>query len=136
MQRHGNHTCRTWKGTGVDGIDVADKMVMTSGFSSAFSWSDSNGLSREMLHMTSNTPAEQSGKHSVNEVSPARKRNSTPFPIVYTSEVLESFSLFLYINPSPTKVFKVYVEKTPSVTGVTLCMSAEYTSIFLGLPDC
>lgn len=66
-----NHTCRMWKGTGDEGIALADKIVMTSGLSSAFSWSDINGLSREMLYMTSNTPDEQTGKRSVNEVSPS-----------------------------------------------------------------
>lgn len=49
---------------------MADKTVMTSGLSSAFSWSDIKGLSREMLHMTSNRPDEKTGKHSLNEVSP------------------------------------------------------------------
>lgn len=65
-----------WKGTGDEGIEVADKMVMTSGLSSALSWSDINGLSREMLHMTSNTPHEQTGKRSVNEVSPGSHKNN------------------------------------------------------------
>lgn len=63
-----------WKGTGEEGIDVADRIVMTSGLSSAFSRSDINGLSREMLHMTSYTPDEYSGKHSVTEVSPGCKK--------------------------------------------------------------
>lgn len=71
-----SHTCRIWKETGDEGIDVADRIVMTSGLSSAFSWSDINGLSREMLHMTSNTPEEQTGKHSVNEVLPGDEKNN------------------------------------------------------------
>lgn len=59
-----------WNGTGDEGIEVADKIVITSGLRSAFNWSDINGLSREMLQINSNTPDEQTGKLSVNEVSP------------------------------------------------------------------
>lgn len=55
---------------------MADKTVMTSGLSSAFSWSDIKGLSREMLHMTSNRPDEKTGKHSLNEVSPGSQKNN------------------------------------------------------------
>lgn len=70
------HTCRTWKGTGDEGIEVADKTVMTSGLSSALSWLDIRGLSREMWHMISNKPDESTGKRSATEVSPGRHRNN------------------------------------------------------------
>lgn len=70
------HTCRMWKGTGDEGSDVADRIVMTSGLSSAFSLSDINILFTVMLHMTSMTPAQQTGKRSVNEVSPRNQKNN------------------------------------------------------------
>lgn len=65
-----------WKGTGDEGIEEAEKIVMTSGLSSAFSWSDSSSLSREMLHRTSDTPANLSDNLSVNEVSPKSQKNN------------------------------------------------------------
>ncbi len=68
-----------WKGTAAEGIEVADTIVMTSGLRSAFSWSDINGLSRVILHITSNTPDEQTGKRSVNEVSPESQKNNKVF---------------------------------------------------------
>lgn len=49
-------------------------MVMASGLSSAVRRSDINGLSRQMLHRTSNTPLEAKLKHSVREVSPETKK--------------------------------------------------------------
>lgn len=49
---------------------MADKIVITSGLSSAFSWSDISGSSREMLKMISKTPEEQTGMFSVSEFSP------------------------------------------------------------------
>lgn len=65
-----------WKGTGDEGSDVADRIVMTNGLSSAFSLSDINILFTVMLHMTSMTPAQQTGKRSVNEVSPRNQKNN------------------------------------------------------------
>lgn len=65
-----------WKGTGDEGSDVADRTVMTSGLSSAFSSSDINILFTVMLHMTSMTPAQQTGKRSVSEVSPRNHKNN------------------------------------------------------------
>lgn len=49
---------------------MADRMVMASGLSSAFRWSDINGRSRETSHRTSNTPPEEKLKDSLSEVSP------------------------------------------------------------------
>lgn len=43
---------------------------MASGLSSALSWSDSNGLSRETLHKSSTTPEEAQRKDSLSQVSP------------------------------------------------------------------
>lgn len=60
------YTC----GGGGQGIDLADRMVMASGLSSAFSRSDINGRSREMRHMTSKTPLELKLKESASEASP------------------------------------------------------------------
>lgn len=65
-----------WEGTGDEGSDVADRIVMTNGLSSAFSLSDINILFTVMLHMTSMTPAQQTGKRSVNEVSPRNQKNN------------------------------------------------------------
>lgn len=47
---------------------------MASGLSSAVSRSDINGLSRQMLHRTSDTPSEPKLKDSVREVSPESKK--------------------------------------------------------------
>lgn len=68
-----SRTSGTWEGTGDEGNEVADTMVMTSGLSSAFIWSDINVLSRETLHTTSNTPHEQTGKRRVTDVSPGKQ---------------------------------------------------------------
>ncbi len=82
-----SQTCRMWNGTGDEGIEVADKTVITSGLRSAFSWSDINGLSREMLQINSNTPDELTGKLSVNEVSPRSwKKKVLPLMIDTVSE--------------------------------------------------
>lgn len=68
----GLHTCRSCDG----GNDLAARMVMASGLSSAFSRSDINGRSRETWHMTSNTPPEQKWKDWVSEVSPVGQKEA------------------------------------------------------------
>lgn len=105
------HTCRTWKRMGDEGIEVADKIVMTSGLSSAFSWSDTNGLSREILHMISNTPDERIGKSSVTEVSPGSQKKITHYK-VFSSMVNKVYEIFYLFSLASVGVLWVAVWST------------------------
>ena len=54
----------------MEGREEADRIVMTSGLSSAFSSSEISGLSTVMLHRPSYTPDEQVTRQSVSDLSP------------------------------------------------------------------
>ena len=59
---------------GVEGRELADRIVMTSGLSSALSCSDIKARSSEMLHSASNTADGRTTENlSANEVAPEKQ---------------------------------------------------------------